>query len=252
MTISMPTRNRAGFLKLALPTILSQDYEPLEILISDNCSEDDTEAVCREVEGRDRRVRYVRHQTDLGLYGNHNFCLNESRGDFVCLWHDDDQHDPSLISRYVDFMIRRPSVGIVSSDYKLINDEGQFIGARDRSVKEITPGIEYIGRTFASGQSTVGCPGAMIRRSALGSARFEEHGPIGFADFVVWFHIAEHADVGHIGERLWTYRLHSKSLSRRKLVEIIGDYEYHLGGYCTSHLAVGLITRSRGAVASTL
>ena len=91
-------------------------------------------------------------------------------------------------------------------------------------MNDVTPGLEYISRTFASGQSSVGCPGAMIRRSALGSLRFSEDGPIGFADFALWCQIAEHADVGHIRERLWTYRLHRRSLSRRKMWDSVRDY----------------------------
>ena len=239
VTVCVPTRNRARFLREALPTIVGQDYDPLEILISDNGSTDETEDICRNLASRDSRVRYVRHEVDRGLYGNHNFCLSESRGEFVCLWHDDDEHELLLIRRCVAFMIAHPNVGIVSSDCTLIDDEGHIIGARDRSVGEVIPGIEYIGRTFSSGQSSVLCPGAMIRRSALGDVRFDEHGPLGFADFVLWFKLAEHADIGHIGERLWKYRLHRGSLSRRKIYQIVADYEYHLGGYCASRLALG-------------
>ena len=237
VTVGVPTRNRAGLLREALPTILGQDYTPLEILISDNCSQDETEELCRSLAARDPRVRYVRHTTDLGLYGNHNFCLNESRGEYVCLWHDDDAHDRSLIRRYVAFMREHPEVGLVGSDCTLIDDAGQVIGARDRSAGPVMPGLKYIRRTFSSGQSSVLCPGAMIRRSALGDARFEENGPLGFADFVLWFRIAERAQIGHIGERLWSYRLHKESLSRRKIWKIVDDYEYHLGQYCESHLA---------------
>jgi glycosyltransferase involved in cell wall biosynthesis len=237
VTVCVPTRNRAGFLRESLPTILAQDYEPLEILISDNGSTDDTEPLCREIAGRDPRVRYVRHEADLGLYGNHNFCLDESQGDYVCLWHDDDIRVPTLVRRYVEFLATHPAVGIVSSDYALIDDNGVVIGVRDRRVNDVTPGLEYISRTFASGQSSVGCPGAMIRQSALGRWRFSEDGPIGFADFVLWCQIAERADVGHIRERLWTYRLHRQSLSRRKMWDSVRDYEYHLGRYCQAHLA---------------
>ena len=56
VTLCVPTRNRASLLRESLPTILAQDHEPLEILISDNCSTDDTEDVCRRSRVFDPRV----------------------------------------------------------------------------------------------------------------------------------------------------------------------------------------------------
>jgi cellulose synthase/poly-beta-1,6-N-acetylglucosamine synthase-like glycosyltransferase len=80
VSVCVPTFNRVDFLRESLATIVRLDYEPLEILISDNRSDDGTEALCRELEARDRRVRYVRQPSNIGLYGNHNFCIEASRG----------------------------------------------------------------------------------------------------------------------------------------------------------------------------
>lgn len=220
----------------SLRTICAQDYPSLEILISDDASTDETERLCQELGRTDPRVRYVRHQSHLGLYPNHNFCLDESRGEFVCLFHDDDQHHPQLISQSVAFLLRYPEVGIVCSDWELLDDEGRQVGIRDHKVPAIMPGLEYISRTIRSGQSSIGCPGAVIRRSALGSVRFREDGPLGFGDFVVWFQIAERASVGHIARRLWRYRLHQRSFSRRTIESLTRDYDENLNRYCDDHL----------------
>lgn len=247
VTICVPTRNRAALLRTALPTILRQDYPRLEFLLSDNCSSDDTESVCRAIAAGDSRVRYVRHTTDIGLYGNHNFCLDQASGEYVALWHDDDEHDRSLISRFVAFMTAHPSAGVVSAACNLIDDDGAPLGVRDDDVPSVMPGFDYIARTYASGQSILKIPGALIRRSALGAVRFEEQGPLGFADFVLWFRVAEHADVGYLPDRLWSYRLHRRSLSRRKMFQIVEDYEFHLGGYCEEFARRGAADAARAA-----
>jgi hypothetical protein len=178
----------------------------------------------------------MRQPSRLGLYPNHNFCINESRGEFVCLFHDDDHHAPQLISESVAFLLRHPDVGIVCSDWDLLDEAGVRVGVRDHNVPEVMSGLDYISRTIRSGRSSIGCPGAMIRRSALGSVRFREDGPIGFADFAVWFQIAEHASVGHIGRRLWRYRLHQRSFSRRTIESLTHDYYENLNRYCDEHL----------------
>lgn len=237
VSICLPTCNRAALLQESLRTICAQDYEPIEILISDDASVDDTEQLCRSLAQQDPRIRYIRQPQRLGLYPNHNFCINESRGDFFCLLHDDDQHHPQLVSDSVSFLLRHPEVGIVCSDWDLLNDVGQVIGVRDHDVPEVVSGLDYISRTIRSGQSWIGCPGALIRRSALGAARFREDGPIGFADFVVWFQIAEQASIGHIAKRLWRYRLHRQSLSRRTIESLTQDYDINMNQYCDDHLA---------------
>ena len=120
VSICVPTYNRAAYLRQSLQTICAQKYRPLEILISDNASTDETEGICRRLESSDARIRYIRQSRNIGLYGNHNFCIQESRGAFVCLLHDDDQHHPEMISRYVAFLLRHPDVGIVCSNWRVM------------------------------------------------------------------------------------------------------------------------------------
>jgi glycosyltransferase involved in cell wall biosynthesis len=237
VSICVPTANRASYLRESLRSIRAQDYEPLEILISDNCSDDDTEAICRKAAAEDSRIRYVRHTRPLSLYGNHNYCIEASRGELLGFFHDDDDRAPEMVRTYVDFLTAHPEVGVVSSDWDLIDDDGRWIGARDHRVAAVTSGLTYIERTVRSGRSSVGCPGAMIRRSALGDVRFDEEGAIGFGDFVVWFRIAERFAIGHVNQRLWKYRIHRKSLSRRTIESLSHDYETNLNRYFEGHLA---------------
>jgi glycosyltransferase involved in cell wall biosynthesis len=236
VSIGVPTRNRAAGLRRGLESILSQDYPNLEILISDNASEDRTEDVCRELAATDSRIRYVRHPRNIGLHGNHNFCLDQARGEFVCVFHDHDRHDRRIISRYVAFLDEHPGVGVVCSDWELIDDSDQRIGVRDHAVNTVTPGYEYIEQTIRSGRSSIGIPGTMVRRAALGDARFGHDAPIGFGDFALWCRVAEDADVGHIHERLWSWRQNKESHSARTIESISRDYEINLGGFCDDHL----------------
>jgi len=237
VSICVPTRNRAESLRESLKSLCGQDYDPLEILISDNGSDDGTEEVGLEAAQADRRVRYVRQTQDIGLYGNHNFCLDASRGEFVCLFHDHDERDSSIVSAYVDFLRQHPRVGVVCSDWDLIDYEGRPLGVREHRVPPVTAGLDYIGQTVRSGRSAIGVPGAMIRRSALGDIRFDEAAPIGFGDFVVWFRLAEHADIGHVSRRLWRWRQDRASESARTIESMTRDYFENLTGYCDDHLA---------------
>lgn len=205
-------------------------------MISDNCSDDDTPQVVRELMRGDDRIRSVRHDRNIGLHGNHNFCFDAARGEFICICHDHDARDLGIVSEYVAFFRQHPKVGVVCSDWNLINDAGEQIGVRDRKVKAVTPGLEYIDQTFRSGRTSIGIPGAMVRASALGDARFVPEAPIGFGDYPLWFRVAETWDVGHINKRLWSWRQNALSHSARTIESIAHDYDENLSRYCNDHL----------------
>ena len=236
VSICVPTRNRAASLRESLKSICGQDYPHIEILISDNGSQDDTEEACRELMKDDPRIRYVRHEHNIGLHGNHNFCMDASHGEFLCIFHDHDVRDLHIVSEYVSFFQQHPTVGAVCSDWDLIDDDGRQIGVRDHRVKSVTPGLEYIEQTIRSGRTSIGIPGAMVRRAALGDARFEPDAPIGFGDFPLWCRVAETWDVGHIGTRLWSWRQNRESHSARTIESIAHDFNANLGWYCDEHL----------------
>lgn len=89
----------------------------------------------------------------------------------------------------VESLSNHPEVGVVCSDWDMIGGDGRWLGGHKHKVLPVAPGLKYITRTLRSGRSSVGCPGAMIRRSALGEIRFGDHRAIGFGDFVVWFRL---------------------------------------------------------------
>jgi glycosyltransferase involved in cell wall biosynthesis len=237
VSICIPTRNRCQTLRQTLDSIRAQNYAELDILVSDNCSDDATEQVCKEAMSADERIRYVRHPVNIGLHGNHNFCIDSGRGEFLCIFHDHDKREPTIVSEYVGFLESHPTVGVVCSDWDLIDDQDRRLGIREYRGPMVTAGCEYIARTIRSGRSSVGIPGSMARSTALVESRFGLDAPIGFGDFPLWFRLAEKWDVGHIHNVLWSWRQNRESHSARPIVAIAEDYARNVGGYCAERLA---------------
>ncbi|MCM8811735.1 MAG: glycosyltransferase family 2 protein [Candidatus Omnitrophica bacterium] len=236
VSVLVPTRDRIGFLKKSLATILNQTFHSIEILIGDNASTDGTAELCRQTAAADSRVRHLRSETPLSIYANHNRLIEQAQGDYLCFLHDDDEFDQTLLQEEVSFFNVHPLAGIVSPDWTLIDEEGKVLGTRDHAVPELEEGPAFIERTLRAGQSSVGLSGTMIRRAALLGTRFDESGPVGFGDFAFWFEISERASVGHIPKRLYFYRLHTRSHSRKSILSIAQDYQRALLTYCDNHL----------------
>jgi glycosyltransferase involved in cell wall biosynthesis len=95
VSVGIPTYNRAdGYLKEAIQSVLNQTYPNLEIIVSDNCSSDDTGTVVKAF--NDSRIRYHRHDVNIGPNNNFNFCLDQAQGAYFLLLHDDDLIDPDF------------------------------------------------------------------------------------------------------------------------------------------------------------
>ena len=74
VSIGLPVYNEAEHLAQALDSLLGQDYENIEVIISDNASTDGTPQICADYAGKDGRVRYHRNETNIG--GINNFNIN--------------------------------------------------------------------------------------------------------------------------------------------------------------------------------
>lgn len=97
VSIGVPTYNRADLLKVALDSLLAQTYKNIEIIISDNASNDLTEMFCREYTAKDSRIRYLRQEKNIGQMNNYSFLLQQSRGKYFMWMQDDDWLDPQYI-----------------------------------------------------------------------------------------------------------------------------------------------------------
>src|SRR5690349_812781 len=91
VSIGLPVYNGEKYLLNAIGSLLKQDFEDFELVISDNASTDKTEAMCHEFAAKDKRIRYHRNETNIGATGNYNRVFRLSNGEFF-RWasHDDE------------------------------------------------------------------------------------------------------------------------------------------------------------------
>jgi hypothetical protein len=102
ITVIIPTRERADVLRKALATIAAQDYERLEILVSDNCSSDETAEVVRGF--GDARIRYLNTGRRLSMAHNWEFALSHVREGWVTILGDDDGLAPGTLRRVAELI----------------------------------------------------------------------------------------------------------------------------------------------------
>lgn len=129
ITIGIPTYNRAdGYLRQALESAIGQTYPNIEIIVSDNCSSDYTEAVVRSYD--DPRILYVKHPQNIGAIRNYNYCLEQAKGEYFLLLHDDDLIDEDFIETCMKAAPSAGEVGVIQTGVRVINDHGHELHAQ--------------------------------------------------------------------------------------------------------------------------
>jgi len=110
VSIGLPVYNGEKYLAGALDALLAQTFADFELIISDNCSTDRTEQICREYTDRDSRVAYERQAENRGACWNHNRVFELSRGEYFKWASYDDLHAPSFLERCVSVLDGHPQV----------------------------------------------------------------------------------------------------------------------------------------------
>jgi len=115
VSVIMATRNRAGFLKESVGSIVAQTYAFFEFLIVDDASSDGTPDVLGEYAARDPRVRVLRNDSNVGPAKSRNKALREAQGRYVAILDDTDIALPERLRLQVDFLENNPSYALVGS-----------------------------------------------------------------------------------------------------------------------------------------
>lgn len=127
VSIGLPVYNGEAFIRGALDSLLAQDYEDFELIISDNASTDGTPEICRAYAARDRRVSYHRNAENLGPIKNFNRVLELSGGKYFMWAAHDDLWEPGYLRNCVAALESDPSLLLCCSSLRFIDEEGRTI-----------------------------------------------------------------------------------------------------------------------------
>jgi glycosyltransferase involved in cell wall biosynthesis len=128
ISIGVPTYNRSGLLGRAIASVLRQTHSEFELLVSDDCSPDDTEQVVRAF--GDPRIRYLNTGVRSGVPKNWNECVRHATGEYFSLLPDDDEYAPEFLERMSACLSAEPSVAFVQCGLTAIDESSRSIGTR--------------------------------------------------------------------------------------------------------------------------
>lgn len=133
LTIAIPTWNRSEYLKKNLDQAILQIEQlapgKVELLVSDNASDDETENCCRTYQARYSFFTYHRQEYNKGANANFQTVLSLARGEYVWLMGDDDLLAENILEKIIhDLNEHKPAVALGACIYDDTKQKATLIG----------------------------------------------------------------------------------------------------------------------------
>ena len=242
VSIMIPTYNRPQFFELALQSAQRQNYENLEIIVCDNSTDDQTEALIEKYLG-DPRLCYHRNKTAKTKEENFAPFEHLAKGEYLQWLMDDDILLDGKIEKMMQAFRKNPAAKLVTSRRAVIDGEGRLqpnpyaAGVPESEAEYSVFDGEIVGReTLLGWRNFLGEPSAVLfRRADLKHHywRAESRGYKTISDVAMWLELLESGDCVFFQKPLSCYRRHEAQegqqaavilLSRLEWLRLIGEY----------------------------
>lgn len=208
VSVIVPAYNRAHVLRRAVASVLAQTVRNIEVIIVDDCSDDGTELLVRELSREHDEVAYLRHDRRRGAGAARNTGERRARGVYLAFLDSDDAWLPEKLEKQLSAFERStPQTAIVYTGACI---EDEVSGAsRIRRAQDKGDVLErQIARNIIGSPSRV-----MIRRSAFRACGgFDESLPA-YADWDLWIRVASRYYVECVDEPLVRYAESADAMS---------------------------------------
>ncbi|HBI15611.1 MAG TPA: hypothetical protein DDY20_08880 [Desulfobulbaceae bacterium] len=224
VSVIIPSYNQGRYIKSTIDSILLQDHRPIEIIIYDGASNDETIAVLRSYNGTPEL--FWCSEPDKGVADAVNKGLQRAHGEILAIQSSDDIYLPGAISAAVEEFRQYPENALVYGEVELIDQDGNLIG---RDIQGAFDFNKYIGRFSYIPQATAFFRSDVARQ--VGGWRSE----VSFAaDADYWLRIASLYPVKKIDRLMGRYRYHPEQRDKQS-EKIVRDWEKTVRDLLAAH-----------------
>jgi len=208
ITVVLPCYNRASTIVHSVQSVAQQEYENVEILLVDDGSSDNTEAL---VAGLNLpNLRYIKHEKNLGANAARNSGIAEARGELVAFQDSDDRWDSSKLSLQLE-ALQTHAAGIAFCAFERIHD-GKIVRI-PKPGYHVKPGCECRFESLLQG-SYISCQTLIARRELLLEAGLFDEALPRLQDWDLCLRLAKRHPVVYVDEALVQVHVSSDSMTR--------------------------------------
>ena len=209
ISVCIPTYNYDRYISQAIESVLCQSFTDFELLVADDCSNDSTDEILRRYARQDSRIRYIRHQTNMGMVENWNYCLSQAKGKYIkFIFGDDFFVSDQALEKMLYAMESDESISLVGSARMIVDDKSVKTDLWGYSNKDIVvSGFDMIHRCLLRHDNLIGEPTAVMFKATQSLRGFNQQYKQ-IVDLEMWFHLLEQGRYAFLAEPLCAFRVH--------------------------------------------
>jgi glycosyltransferase involved in cell wall biosynthesis len=240
VSVIIPSYNSACYLTDAVDSVLAQTVQDIEVLVIDDGSTDDTEAVMRRY---GPPVRYLR-QPNSGVAVARNHGIEASRSRYVAFLDADDTWMPRKLERQLTALEQHPQYRACYSAFLKVTSDLKPLGvSRSQGQRSVLEDLLFRGNVIGS-ICTVLCDRSIFAATGGFDPALSQ-----CADWDMWVRIARVTDFLYLDEPLVTYRQHDSNMSRNAPLLERDSLLVLEKGFALDGLPESIRTRRRAALA---
>ena len=208
VSVIMPAYNSGAYIAGAVKSVLAQTYEKLELIISDDCSSDDTVTIAKKAANGDERVNFINSEINTGVAGARNRALRQASGRYIAFLDSDDIWTQDKLDKQIKAM-KANGHGLSYGSYGFINEDGNVSGNRVAKIHKEADYNSLLRDNF------IGLLTVVVDRNQTGAFEFTD---FRHEDLVLWLHFSKMGiRMEGLDDSLAYYRISGGSLSGNKL-----------------------------------
>ena len=215
VSIIMPSYNTGRFIAETIQSVIDQTYTKWELIIVDDCSTDNTDAIVNGY--NDDRIRYIKNRKNSGAAFSRNLAIREANGEWIAFLDSDDLWMKDKLEKQIFFM-KENGYYFSCTGRDRIDEESKSLNVVERSPKHITKFMMYL-------YCWIGCLTVMYHRPTVGLIQIADLKKNN--DYAMWLKVIKKTDCYYLDEVLARYRVREKSISHDKVQKLILSH-YHL------------------------
>ncbi|MGR3292444.1 MAG: glycosyltransferase [Candidatus Scalindua sp.] len=207
ISVVMSVYNGEKYLREAVESILNQTFSDFEFLIMDDCSIDGTPKILNDYQQKDKRIKVIKNDRNMGLTRSLNMAIKQSSGNYIARMDADDIAIKERLEKQVDFMERNPDVVLLGTSFYEIDKHGKELSCKlfpttDRDIRKML--IKFNPFCHAS---------VVMRHSAFDKVGMYDESILKTQDYDLWFRLASVGKVANLSDILMRRRYDDNNIS---------------------------------------
>lgn len=207
VSIILPTYNGQDLIKNSIDSVINQTYKNWELIIVNDCSNDQTPQIINEYAKKDSRIKIINNEKNQKLPASLNIGFKEAKGDYHTWTSDDNEYLPNAIETMVNYLENHQNVSFVYAGCKII----KFQNGKDVKQNGISGNLPA---TIENMLTKCICGACFLYKKEVW-LQVGEYDTNKFLaeDYDYWLRVRLEYEMANINEILYIYRLQPKSLT---------------------------------------